>query len=206
MSGSNPHDLLDPGTSAQIIRSHTRDGLELARKYRLPRVIQSFISEHHGTDRIGYFYHRAVKEYGEDQVDKEDYAHLGPAPQSKETAIVMLADSCEAAVKSVQPHDAEAMEELIRKIVSNKLANGQLDFAPLTLYEINTIATSFVNTLQGVFHLRVRYPGEESSSAPSLPEQPVEALPAGAGVEKDDETALPSESIEHDPGTDSTAI
>jgi putative nucleotidyltransferase with HDIG domain len=170
VEGSNPHDLLDPETSSQIIRSHTKDGLELARKYRLPRVIRAFIAEHHGTGKIGYFYHKAVQEYGENQVQEQDYAHLGPRPQSKETAIVMMADSCEAAVHSVRPEDSEALERLIRRIVSGKIASGQLNNAPLTLREIETIISSFIDTLQGVFHTRVRYPGGEWGSGSSLEE------------------------------------
>lgn len=168
MDGSNPHDLLDPETSAQIIRSHTRDGLALARKYHLPAVIRAFIAEHHGTGKMSYFYHKAVQEYGEENVREQDYKHLGPRPQSKETAIVMMADSCEAAVRSVRPTDAEALEKLVRRIISNIISSGQLNDAPLTLREIETITTSFINTLQGVFHPRVRYPGDEKSSRPSV--------------------------------------
>jgi putative nucleotidyltransferase with HDIG domain len=171
MDGSNPHDLLDPETSAQIVRSHTRDGLELARtRYRLPRVIQAFITEHHGTSRIGFFYHKAVQEYGQGEVDTQDYEHYGPTPQSKETAIVMMADSCEAAVRSVRPHDAEELENLIHKIIDNKLSTGQLSDVPLTLKEITVITSSFNDTLQGVFHPRVRYPEQAlqpSSDQPS---------------------------------------
>jgi hypothetical protein len=162
MEGNNPHDLLDPGTSAQIIRRHTQDGLELARsRYHLPVAIQSFITEHHGTKEIAYFYHKAVQEYGEAAVDKTEYEHTGPTPQSKETAIVMLADSCEATVRSIRPPDAESLEHLIHKIVAKTIASGQLDNAPLTLREIHTVTDSFVDTLQGVFHPRIRYPDTE---------------------------------------------
>jgi putative nucleotidyltransferase with HDIG domain len=182
MEGSNPHDLLDPGTSAQIIRSHTRDGLELARRYRLPKVIQSFVSEHHGTGKIGYFYHRAVQEYGEDQVDEAEYRHLGPTPQSKESAIVMMADSCEAAVRSVRPQDPEELERLIHNIIGGKLSSGQLSDVPLTLQEISIVTSSFVDTLQGVFHPRVRYPGSERLVAPSQEDR---ALEEGQGPVED---------------------
>jgi putative nucleotidyltransferase with HDIG domain len=202
VEGSNPHDLLDPQTSAQIVRSHTRDGLELARRYRLPRVIQAFINEHHGTAKIGYFYHRAVKEYGEDQVDKADYRHMGPTPQSKETAIVMMADSCEAAVRSVRPEDDEALERLIRNIVSGKLSSGQLDEAPLTLREISIITSTFVDALQGVFHPRVRYPGSEQLVAPAQ-EEPARIEETAGG--STDQAQLP-ERIDHDPGADSSEV
>jgi len=166
MEGANPHDLLDPGTSAQIIRRHTQDGLELARsRYRLPGVIKSFITEHHGTSQISYFYHKAVQDYGEEKVNQAEFQHLGPTPQSRETAIVMLADSCEAAVRSVRPQDAESLERLIRKIVSKTIASGQLDNAPLTLREIYVVTSSFVDTLQGIFHPRVRYPDADGPAA-----------------------------------------
>jgi putative nucleotidyltransferase with HDIG domain len=158
----NPHDLLDPETSAQIIRSHTSDGLSLARKYRLPRAISAFVTEHHGTSRISYFYHKACQEYGEENVDRAAYQHIGPRPQTKETAIVMLADACEATVRSVRPHDPKELEELIRSIVSKTVTSGQLDVAPMTLREIDVIASSFVNTLQGVFHPRISYPSGEA--------------------------------------------
>jgi len=190
MEGANPHDLLDPGTSAQIIRRHTRDGLELARsRYHLPKAIQSFITEHHGTNQIGYFYHKAVQEYGEERVNKAEFEHLGPTPQSKETAIVMLADGCEAAVRSVRPQDAESLEGLIRKIVSKTIASGQLDSTPLTLREIQVITSSFIDTLQGVFHPRVRYPDAEG---PAVIGQPGTELPQlGAAAERGEQVATP---------------
>jgi membrane-associated HD superfamily phosphohydrolase len=161
MDNPNPHNLLDPETSAQIIRSHTRDGLELARKHRLPKAISAFITEHHGTSKIGYFYHKACEEYGEENVDCEAYRHLGPRPQAKETAIVLMADRCEATVRSVRPSDAQELEKLVRSLISKTVASGQLDVSPLTLQEIDAIATSFVDTLQGVFHPRISYPPSE---------------------------------------------
>jgi putative nucleotidyltransferase with HDIG domain len=180
MESPNPHDLLDPETSAQIIRSHTTDGLQLARKYRLPRAISAFVTEHHGTSKISYFYHKACKEYGKENVDCSLYQHIGPRPQTKETAIVMMADACEAVVRSVRPHDAKALEELIQNLVAKMIADGQLNTAPLTLQEIDTIAASFVNTLQGVFHPRIRYPSSEQSQE-RLPERVTE-LEAPAAV------------------------
>ena len=177
IGGTNPHDLLDPETSAQIIRSHTGDGLELARKYRLPPAVRAFIAEHHGTDRISYFYHKAVEDHREEHIDVRRYEYAGPRPRSKETAIVMMADGCEAAVRSVQPEDAKSLANLIRRILSAKLASGQLNDAPLTLQEIDVITFSLVDTLRGAFHPRVRYPGEETDTASShglLPIAPVE--------------------------------
>lgn len=198
MENPNPHDLLDPETSAQIIRSHTSDGLELARKYRLPRSISAFITEHHGTSQIGYFYHKACKEYGKENVDRERYQHLGPRPQTKETAIVMMADGCEAAVRSIRPRDAKALEELVRSLIGKMIAAGQLNVAPLTLLETDTIASSFVNTLQGVFHPRIRYPsgetGQERRTERAAPSHS-QAAPLQAGTPA---TESPSASVQKD--------
>jgi putative nucleotidyltransferase with HDIG domain len=193
MDNPNPHDLLDPETSAQIIRSHVTDGLELARKHRLPRALYAFISEHHGTARISYFYHKACEEYGKENVARTDYDHQGTPPQSKETAVVMLADTCEAAVRSIRPSDDDELEALIRKLISSKISSGQLDNAPLTLHEIDLVATSFANTLQGVFHPRVSYPSESQTQA-----RPPQAEPASAPDESSTEpmTAAPAASPE----------
>jgi putative nucleotidyltransferase with HDIG domain len=188
MDNPNPHDLLDPETSAQIIRSHVTDGLELARKYRLPRALHAFILEHHGTGRISYFYHKACQEYGEENVVCANYEHQGTPPQSKETAIVMMADTCEAAVRSVRPSDDDELEALIRRLIEAKITSGQLDNAPLTLHEIDLVATSFANTLQGVFHPRVSYPtdnqrqeteraADAAESSPDEAEQPADGSP-----------------------------
>jgi putative nucleotidyltransferase with HDIG domain len=198
MEGSNPHDLLDPETSAQIIRSHTSDGLAMARRYRLPKAIQAFITEHHGTDKMSYFYHRAIEEYGEERVQRENYMHSGPTPQSKETAIVMLADSCEAAVRSVHPQDAEALESLINNIVSKKLSEGQLNHVPLTLLEITVVKSSFVDTLQGVFHPRVRYPGNEALAAPVEMAEEQEIEPGSAPSEQEQLPMPEEQGIEPD--------
>ena len=132
-----------------------------------------------GTATIAFFHHKATQLYGKAGFDEKDYRHYGPSPQSKETAIVMMADGCEAAVRSMRSSDPEALEALVRKIVSGIVAKGQLDDAPLTLREISAITDSFVDTLQGVFHPRVRYPTLEES--PSLPEQATAgAIGAGA--------------------------
>jgi hypothetical protein len=186
MENPNPHDLLDPETSAQIIRSHTSDGLELARKYRLPRALQDFIAQHHGTAKISYFYHKASQEYGKENVNGDLYQHIGPRPQTKETAIVMMADSCEAAVRSVHPKDAKALDDLVRKIIDKMISSGQLNEAPLTLREIDAVASSFVDTLQGVFHPRISYPSDQPGQAqaeakPQLEpgNLPTGSLPAG---------------------------
>jgi len=183
MQGNNPHDLLDPETSSEIIRSHTADGLELARRFHLPRAIRAFITEHHGTSKIGYFYHKASKEYGEQNINVDNYRHLGPLPRTKESAIVMLADSCEATVRSVRPQSAEALSALVRRVIADKIASHQLDDTPLTLKELGIIASSFIHTLQGVFHLRISYPDDEVAGTLALePHRPAGAAQAtGSG-------------------------
>ncbi len=209
MDGDNPHDLLDPETSAQIIRSHTSEGLALAKKYRLPRVLQAFIEEHHGTATISYFYHKAKQEAGADQVREQDYRHVGTRPQSKETAIVMMADTCEAAVRSVRPHDADELEALIRKLIAAQISSGQLYHAPLTLQEIETVTRSFIDTLQGVFHPRVQYPPTEKelpAPAAGLLQAPPDSGAAAETPDPSEPDTIWSKEGQHDPGADSPAV
>jgi len=157
--GVNVHDRLDPKTSAQIILSHTKDGLDLARKYRLPGKIQDFIAQHHGTGRVSYFYQQACQQ-DEDAgtVDEEDFRYPGPRPFSKEVAIVMLADGCESAVRSARPSSSEKIDELVRKVINDRLLRGELDDSDLTLRDLDKIREAFTNILQGVFHPRIKYP------------------------------------------------
>jgi putative nucleotidyltransferase with HDIG domain len=156
----NPHERLDPYTSAQIIISHVTDGLELATKYNVPSAVRAFIPEHHGTGITLAFYRMAVKEAGENgnSVDKEAFRYSGPRPQSRETAIVMLADSCEARIRSVRPNSTEEMDRLIRETIKAKMDEGQLDESDLTLRDLDELRAAFLNVLQGVFHPRVKYP------------------------------------------------
>ncbi len=156
----NPHERLDPRTSAQIIIDHVRDGLELAKKHNLPSAVRSFIPEHQGTGLTLAFYRLAVKEAGDDgdSVRKEDFRYPGPKPQSRETAIVMLADSCEARVRSARPTSTEEMDRLIRDTIKSKMDEGQLDESDLTLRDLDEIRQAFLSVLQGVFHPRVKYP------------------------------------------------
>ncbi len=156
----NPHDRLDPYTSAQIIMSHVTDGLELAQRYRLPSAISAFIPEHHGTSMTLAFYRMAVKEAGDDgeSIREEDFCYPGPKPQSRETGITMLADSCEARVRSAEPSSVEEMERIIRDTIKGKLDDGQLDECDLTLRDLKDVQAAFLSVLKGVFHPRVKYP------------------------------------------------
>lgn len=155
-SGVNPHDKITPTLSTLIITSHVKDGVELARQYKLPEILIDFIREHHGTDLVKYFYHRAQEEGRE--VEAADFRYPGPKPHSKETAIVMLADSVEAAVRSMQKATPGRIEGLVRKIIKERLSDGQLDESNLTLRELDRIADAFVRVLTGMFHHRVEYP------------------------------------------------
>ncbi len=159
VEGANIHDRLDPHTSAQVIISHVKDGLDLAKKYDLPPRIRDFITEHQGTGLVSYFYREARQENEMPQaVDEAHFRYPGPRPRSKETAIVMLADSCEAAVRSARPNSPEEIDRLVHKIINDKLSQGELDDSDLTLDDLKNIRAAFVKTLQGVFHPRVKYP------------------------------------------------
>ena len=156
--GRNPHDKLKPDTSAAILREHVVEGLRLAKEEKLPNVVQSFISEHHGTQLIGYFHSRAEEELGEGMVDEESYRYPGPKPQSKETAIAMMADSIESATRVLQGPTPERVRDLVEGIVEGKRRDGQLDEAPLTLREISVLKNTFVKVLSGIHHHRIDYP------------------------------------------------
>jgi len=158
VKGMNVHDRLDPQTSAKIIIGHVLDGLELAKKYRLPRRVRDFIAQHHGTGLASYFYRQACQQGEAEEVKAENFRYPGPKPQTKETAIVMLADACEATVRSAHPTSPEEVERLVRKVIEHALLSGELDECDLTLRELDEIRGSFVNILQGVFHPRVKYP------------------------------------------------
>ncbi|MCY0882026.1 MAG: HDIG domain-containing protein, partial [Firmicutes bacterium] len=156
--GDNPHDRLAPSLSALIISSHVRDGVELAKEYHLPPAIIEFIQEHHGTTLIQYFYHKAVEADHGDGVVEEDYRYDGPRPQNKETAIVMLADISEASTRTLKNPSPKAIEQLVRKLMKERLEDGQLDESNLTLKDLDVIAMTFTRVLSGVFHHRIEYP------------------------------------------------
>ncbi|MDY7075362.1 MAG: HDIG domain-containing protein [Chloroflexota bacterium] len=162
VEGVNPHDRLDPHTSAEVIISHVKDGLELARRYRLPRRVRAFIPEHHGTNWVSFLYDKALQLTDDATlVDPNDFHHQGPKPQSKETALVMLADGCEAAVRSARPNSAEEVAEVINHIIDLRMAGGQLNECDLTLHDLDIIRETFTSVLRGVFHPRIKYPPSE---------------------------------------------
>jgi len=157
----NPHDQLSPTLSTHIIVSHAKDGVELAKKYKVPKVVQDFILQHHGTTAVAYFYHKAKENDNEDRVHIDDFRYSGPKPKMKETAIVMLADTVEAAVRSMPDPTPSKVERLIRKLIKSKMEDGQLDDCHLTLKDLDTIANAFSGVMTGVFHERIEYPNIE---------------------------------------------
>ncbi|NLN41468.1 MAG: HDIG domain-containing protein [Clostridiales bacterium] len=157
----NPHDKLSPTLSTNIIISHAKDGVELAKRYKVPRVVQDFISQHHGTTAVAYFYHKAKENNNENRIHIDDFRYPGPKPKKKETAIVMLADTVEAAVRSISDPTPGKVERLIRKLIKDKMDDGQLDDCHLTLKDLNTVANAFSGVMTGVFHERIEYPNIE---------------------------------------------
>lgn len=157
LGADNPHDKIAPSLSTLIITAHVKDGVELAKEHKLPPVVTSFISEHHGTDLVKYFYHRAL-EANEGGVEESDFRYPGPKPQTKETAIVSLADAVEAAVRSLPKPTPGKIEGLVRKIIRDRLDDGQLDESDLTFKDLNKIADAFSKVLIGIFHGRIEYP------------------------------------------------
>lgn len=155
--GRNPHDALRPGASAQIIRNHVREGLELAEEYKLPRALRAFIAEHHGTGTISYFLDKA-KQRDAQAPAATDFIYPGPLPQTAETAVVMLADGIEAATRVLHDPTPEQIREVIEHIVRQRMEQGQLADAPLTLRQIGIVKDEFTRVLVGMYHNRIDYP------------------------------------------------
>ena len=154
----NPHDKIAPTLSTLIITSHVKDGIEMAREHRLPQCIIDFIEQHHGTTLIKYFYHKALESEEEGKIAESAFRYLGPKPQTKETAIVMLADTVEAAVRALKNPTPGQIEGLVREIIKEKLMDGQLDECDLTLKDLDIIANAFLRVLSGALHSRIEYP------------------------------------------------
>jgi len=154
----NPHEKIAPALSALIITSHVKDGLEYARDAHLPEVVNDFIAQHHGNSLTRYFYGRALEEDRDGTISEDSFRYEGPKPQSKEVALVMLADSFEAAIRSLQePTDAK-IREMVKKIIKDKLNDGQLESCDLTFKDLDTITQSFCTILEGMYHKRIEYP------------------------------------------------
>ncbi|HEY8346637.1 MAG TPA: HDIG domain-containing metalloprotein [Symbiobacteriaceae bacterium] len=196
--GENPHDKLPPNLSAMIITSHVRDGLEMAKEARLPKEVADFIPEHHGTTLVSYFYHMASKDGGAERVLEKDFRYEGPRPRRKETAICMLADSCEASVRALRQKGhltVDQIEAQVKRIIADRLQQGQLDECDLTFRDLEIITRTFVRVLSGVHHARIEYPtgemqgdqadgsrSEEGESVGNLDQQPAAEGGADAGA------------------------
>ncbi len=154
----NPHDKITANLSTLVITSHINDGVELAEKYKIPQVIKDIIKQHHGNTLVAYFYHKAKTGERGEEVKQENFRYQGPRPATKEAAVVMLADSVEAAVRSMADKTEGKIEGLIRKIIKDKLDDGQLDLCNLTLRDLESITQGFMRVMSGFFHGRESYP------------------------------------------------
>jgi len=161
LTNQNIHEKLAPEESVELIVKHVREGIALAEDHFLPQEIINFIPMHHGTMVMTFFYEKAKKLYGEEKVNIDDYKYPGPKPDTKETAIVMLADGCESAVRSIEEPDRTKIENLVEGILQNRIESGQLDESPVTFSDLHKIEEAFVNILIGQYHKRIRYPKQD---------------------------------------------
>ncbi len=160
-TNDNPHNKISPSLSSLIITAHVKDGSKMARQGKLPDVIKDIIRQHHGTSLVAYFYHMAAENEKDEEVVEENFRYEGPRPQTKEAAIIMLADVVEAAVRAMSKPTAGRVEGLTRKVIKDKLNDGQLDESDLTLKDLDKIAEAMSKVLSGIFHTRVEYPEKE---------------------------------------------
>jgi putative nucleotidyltransferase with HDIG domain len=171
LPGRNPHDRLKPSKSAAIVKEHVVEGLRLAREAKVPEAVAAFIPEHHGSQLIGFFYEKAQEEAGDQKIPMVDFTYPGPRPQSKETAIALLADSVESATRALQDPTPERVRELIDTLVDARIQNGQLDESPLTLRDIRTIKGQFGKIIAGMYHQRIDYPSTRHITNASAEEE-----------------------------------
>lgn len=162
LGGVNPHDKISPSLSASIIISHVKDGLDLAKEYDIPSSISDMIVQHHGTTLVKYFYYTLKNNSDDpDSIKEEDFRYPGPKPQSKEAAIIMIADSVEAAVRSIKDPTFDKIENMVNNIVKDKLNSDQLNECDLTFRDLETIKNCFLKVLKGIYHHRIEYPKEK---------------------------------------------
>lgn len=161
LNDQNIHENLTPEESVELISRHVKEGIELAREYNVPQEVIDFIPMHHGTMIISYFFDKAKKLYGDEKVNIDDYRYPGPKPNTKETAIIMLADGSESAVRSIEDPDPAKVENVIEKIINGRIDDGQLDNSPITFSDIDKIKEAFISILLGQHHRRIRYPSQE---------------------------------------------
>jgi len=170
----NRHEDLKPSMSSLVIINHVKEGMEMAHQLKLPKKIKEIIAQHHGDSLMKYFYEKAKEEYDPEmnKVGEENYRYAGPKPKSKEAALVMLADSVEAASRSLEKVTEDNIKRLINDIFNNYLLDGQLDYSNLSLKELKIIASSFLSTLYNVYHPRIEYPGFQFEKKPRKKSHP----------------------------------
>jgi len=161
MDHKSKHEDLEPKESARLIIEHVKEGISLAERHKLPREIIDFIPMHHGKMTVSFFYAKAVEKYGKENVNIEDFRYPGPKPNSKETALLMLADACESAVRSIEDPDPKKIENMVDNLINNRVEEGQLANAPLTFSDLTKIKESFLSILQSQHHRRIKYPQQE---------------------------------------------
>ena len=162
MGKENPHDRITPNLSTMIILSHVKDGIEMAKEYKIPKILQDMIVQHHGTTLVKYFYYK-MKNSAEDteEIKEEDFRYPGPIPDTKEAGVLMLADGVEASVRSITEPTKEKIEEMVNSIINDKLNSNQLINCDLTLKDIDIIKKCFLKSLDGIYHQRIEYPKEK---------------------------------------------
>ena len=161
--GVNPHDALPPERSASIVIAHVTDGLKIAEKEGLPMVIRNFIREHHGAGMAKYFYLTACKNNPDATIDKAPFSYPGPNPQSRETSVLMMADAVEAASRSLKEHTAEAITDLVNKIIDGQIADGLHNESTLSFRDVSIIKEAFIKRLMTIYHSRIAYPSAPTS-------------------------------------------
>jgi putative nucleotidyltransferase with HDIG domain len=168
MPGANRHDALQPELSTLVIKAHVKDGADLARQHKIPQRIIDFIEQHHGTTLVEYFYQQAIKENegNEDleEVSEVTFRYPGPKPQTKEAAILMIADAVESATRALREPTSSRIQHLVDQITMKKLLDGQFDDCELTLVEIATIKQSLIKNLNAIHHGRIKYPERQTAS------------------------------------------
>ena len=177
--GDNPHDRTDPAVSSAILTAHTKDGVAMARKYRIPQPVLDIIEQHHGDTPTLYFYDRAKKQNPDAQINIDEFRYSGPRPKSAEAAVVMLADTVEAAARAAGENDPSKTEMLLRKLIRAKMDDGQLGDSPLTMRDLEKICSAFLTVLTGIYHERVEYPAE------SIPPRPLVTIEAEADAKEE---------------------
>lgn len=167
----NKHDELSPSMSSLVIAAHVKDGLDLGRRWRLPKAVLDFIPEHHGTMVMEYFYHKALESEGNETVKVDDFRYPGPKPQSRETALLMLADATEAATRSLSKPTPSRIREITKQVIDKRMLSGQLDESGLTLSDLARTREAFIPLLTGIHHARIVYPGQKDPDRDRVPER-----------------------------------